>query len=336
MERIEDTEELIRDIDAKDKKIMGELFRNARASYSEIAKNVRLSKESVNYRVNRLMENGIVTGFNTVIDVKRIGWELFFASVRLRNIDTKTEKEILSALSSHPNVAWVIKCIGSVDIKMKILAKNIAELTTIVKHMAAIYKLHFNDYEIQVITQERAVPFAFLYGSSSGKEIYSLHKQREMVEVTPVDLKLLQVLSNNARMPLTEIAQKIKISRDLLQYRLSRLEKTGVILKYRPDVWPKKLGYNWYLLSLSVGELQRQVQNQLESLFLTHPNVTYFYTTIGTSDIEVELRVKTSKKLSEILLEVRSILKDTLKRHEIQIILQEYKYTYFPQCLMQV
>ena len=34
-------------------------------------------------------------------------------------------------------------------------------------------------------------------------------------------------------------------------------------------------------------------------------------------------------------MEIRGILKEKLKRHELLLILHEYKYTYFPQCLIK-
>ena len=61
----------------KDRKILRELFDNARTPYSIIAKRVGLSKEVVNYRVKKLIERGILIRFNTVIDVNRLGWQVY-------------------------------------------------------------------------------------------------------------------------------------------------------------------------------------------------------------------------------------------------------------------
>ena len=113
MEQID--EEIIENLQAKDKKILGELFDNARTPISQIAKKVRLSKESASYRLKGLLESGLLTGFNTVIDIKKIGWGAFFAYIRLRNIDIEEEKKIIDHLKNHPNIAWLVKCIGNYD-----------------------------------------------------------------------------------------------------------------------------------------------------------------------------------------------------------------------------
>ncbi len=40
-------------------------------------------------------------------------------------------------------------------------------------------------------------------------------------------------------------------------------------------------------------------------------------------------------ELNEILMEIRSILGSDFKRNELSLILKEYKYTYFPNCLKE-
>ncbi|MBI2574912.1 hypothetical protein HYV82_03435, partial [Candidatus Woesearchaeota archaeon] len=49
---------------------------------------------------------------------------------------------------------------------------------------------------------------------------------------------------------------------------------------------------------------------------------------------QVELRVRTNEKLNEVLTQIRGILKGSLKRFELLAILDEPKYTYFPECMM--
>jgi len=112
------------------------------------------------------------------------------------------------------------------------------------------------------------------------------------------------------------------------------MEKLGVILYYRPDTWPKVFDYNWYFLTLNVTKLSHIVKGQLKTLMDTNLNVTYYYKSIGASDWQIELRVKSRPELHKILLEFRSLLKSELKHFELLIILEELKYTYFPDCML--
>lgn len=320
-------------LDAKDKKILAELFDDARIHASSIAKKVRLSKEVVNYRIKRLISSRLLVGFNTVIDVKKIGWEMFFIYIRFRNIDVEKEKEILEFLKAHHSVAQLFKCIGNYDTIMKVFVRQYEEIDDIMKNIESKYKENIEAYFIDYIIEESAVPFSFMYPTKTQKLYYMKGDQKQRVELQKLDLKILKAISKNARISLTELSLQLKTSRDNIKYHLKKLESKKIILKYRPDILTKTIDYNWHFLILKVGKLSIEIKNKLEAYLLTQENITYFYKTIGASDLQVELRIKTTGELNVILMEIRSILKTVLKRHEMLIILDELKYTYFPECL---
>src|SRR3989338_6323874 len=101
IDKVENLQISKKDLDVKDKRILKELFGDGRAPLSAIAKKVGLSTEVVNYRVNGLIKKGILIGFNTVIDVNRIGWQIYFVYIRLRNVDSGKENEIINFLTNH-------------------------------------------------------------------------------------------------------------------------------------------------------------------------------------------------------------------------------------------
>ncbi len=53
-----------------------------------------------------------------------------------------------------------------------------------------------------------------------------------------------------------------------------------------------------------------------------------------SSDVQIELRAKTTEKLNEVLMELRGILKAVLRRVDVLTILHEHKYTYVPECML--
>lgn len=60
-------------LDDKDRGILASLERNARVSYSEIAKQVGLSQSSVHDRVRKLEEAGVIGGYRAAIDLDKVG-----------------------------------------------------------------------------------------------------------------------------------------------------------------------------------------------------------------------------------------------------------------------
>ena len=320
-------------LDIADRKIIRELFENARRTYSEIGRKVRLSKEVVNYRIRRLENEGLIVGYNTIVDVKKIGWEMFLMYLQLRKIDAEKEKKIIDYASAHPHVAWVIHTLGNYDIVLKIFARSQEEANDIVKGMEKEIGDSIDQYYLDYLMEEHAVPFSFLY-ESEVKDLHLIKKSNEKTRaISATQSRLLEVIAKNARMPFSEIGSLLHLSRDVVKYNIREMERARIILSYRPDTLPVKLDYNWYLIKLKLGFLSRHAGIRLESYLYNQKNVTYFYRTSGNSDLAIELRARTTEEVGNTLMDLRSILSDSLKRHELLLILLEPKFTYFPECM---
>ena len=57
------------------------------------------------------------------------------------------------------------------------------------------------------------------------------------------DEKILEILIENSRLPISQIAKRTRISRDIAQYRISRLKSEGIIRDFTTDINQEKLGY---------------------------------------------------------------------------------------------
>ena len=78
-------------LDLIDKKILNQLDLNSRQSDSEIGKKIRQSKQVVNYRIKKLLENGIITAFYPHINIANLGYSMHKFYLQLRNI-SKTKR----------------------------------------------------------------------------------------------------------------------------------------------------------------------------------------------------------------------------------------------------
>ncbi len=58
------------------------------------------------------------------------------------------------------------------------------------------------------------------------------------------DKNIIDILSNDSRMPYTVIAKKIGVSESTIRNRIKVLEEEGIIQKYSIVVNPAKVGYN--------------------------------------------------------------------------------------------
>ncbi|VVB61153.1 putative HTH-type transcriptional regulator [uncultured archaeon] len=324
-------------LSTKDRRILRELFDDGRMPFSVVAKKVGLSKEVVNYRVKKMFDEGVLIGFNTVIDVNLIGWQIYFVNIRLRNIDDVVEEEIINLLTNHPNIAQVLKCLGNYDLVLKLFVRDYVQANKLMKEIELKFKTHIDEYAFDFVEQEFPIPVPFLYEPFKIKERQSISKKdAKTVSVSTTELQILKALSNNARLPVSEIAKRLNISREIARHHLKKLEKSKVILKYRPSArsGSKSVGYSWYFVMLKLNELNESLNRELRHYILNSPNMTYYYKCIGRHDVLFEIRLKTSDEFNHVLMDIRVILKNCFKSYELSIILKEYKYTYFPDCLL--
>ena len=94
-------------LDVKDRKILYELDKNSRQSYSSLAKKVGLSQEAVRYRVNSLVGNKAISKFFTVVNVSMLGLTFYKILLKFHNINEKKKEDIINYLIKQDFVAWI-------------------------------------------------------------------------------------------------------------------------------------------------------------------------------------------------------------------------------------
>lgn len=72
-------------MDSIDRRIIGQLQRDARLTYAEIGAAVGLAASSVHERVRKLERGGVIRGYRAEVQLDRVGWPITaFVSLALR------------------------------------------------------------------------------------------------------------------------------------------------------------------------------------------------------------------------------------------------------------
>ena len=127
-------------IDEVDLKILSMLQEDARVSYEELGSNVDLAESSVRYRVKGLEEQGVIQSYMTVLDMRRLGFDLFvFAEL---DVEAGKESSVAQKLQKLESVVGLFSVSGHPDMVAIILARNNGELAEIVERIRAIKEVH--------------------------------------------------------------------------------------------------------------------------------------------------------------------------------------------------
>jgi len=76
------------------------------------------------------------------------------------------------------------------------------------------------------------------------------------------DKQLIYELDFNARMPLTQLAKKIGVSKQVAKYRLENLQKKKIIQGFYTDINSSKLGYEIYLIYFKFQNFNPKVEKE--------------------------------------------------------------------------
>lgn len=110
-------------LDEFDIKIIKELEKDGRMAFSSIAATLKISNTMVHQRVNRLVENGIISGIKPLVNEKKIGYDwASFTGITL-NKDSDSDR-IIEELKAIPEITECYYVTGSFTLYIKIIAKN--------------------------------------------------------------------------------------------------------------------------------------------------------------------------------------------------------------------
>ena len=110
-------------LDEFDINIIKELEKDGRMAFSAIATNLKISNTMVHQRINRLTEQGILTGIKPVINEKKVGYDWgSFTGLTLNKDQDSTR--IIEELKKIPEITECYYITGSYTLYIKIIAKD--------------------------------------------------------------------------------------------------------------------------------------------------------------------------------------------------------------------
>lgn len=115
-----------------------------------------------------------------------------------------------------------------------------------------------------------------------------------------LDLKILEMLSNNARKPFLEIARETNISGAAIHQRIQKLTAAGVITGFKTEIDPSAVGFQtcaYIGFILNDPTKFDEVVQRLREI----PEVVDCHFTTGSYDIFAKIYAKNNAHLLEVL-----------------------------------
>ena len=297
-------------IDLYDKKILYELDKNSAISISELSKILRKSKQFVSYRIKQLEKASIITGYNAIIDMSKLGFFTFRCYFKFQQMTTEDGEKFVDYIKKNFEQVWTITSIhGKWDYAIFLGVKSISEFHAIWDNIMQTYKRNIKTYNISVYAPIYNFNRKFFMENPS-ESIERVYGAGEKEEIDKLDWDILRIYSSNVRQSSLEIARKFKVSSDTVRAHIKRLERRKIIAGYKIGLNLEPLGYTSYRVDLQLISTERN--KELHEFCKWHKNIYQINKTIGEADFEIEVIVKDLNHLLNLLDEIKERFKNVI------------------------
>src|SRR3989338_5857035 len=287
------SEEIVK-IDKLDRRILFLLQKDARISFSQIGKNLHLSKQAIKNRVERL---------------ERL--------------------EIINDILKLPKLLWLAELHGIWDIAAIFLTNKLTEAEENIDYIKRKYSTEIKKHAFSISTTHSRYTYGFLTGSKDGYGI-SMGRELRGVELNPTERKVLSILAQHGRIPVTSLAAKLKKPSSTVRNIIARLKQKKVLLGFSTLIDLKKIGFIHHKVYFEFRNAKNQDIKKLITYFKLHPNIVFMNKSLGPADLECEIVTKTLSEFKKILSDIKHEHINFIEDAQSYIVIEEYQTNYYP------
>lgn len=313
-------------LNIKDRKIIYELDKNSRQTLNEIARKVKLSKDIINYRIRKLEKEGYILGYQTLIDFTKIGYTAIRFYISLINTSPKKENEIISYLTKNPKIFLVSETEGYTNISIGILVKEIYEIKEFQKEFEQKFKPNIKEIKVGIYMDLYHFNRDYLVGKTTSTDKILAVNSNKKIKTDKKDIEILKLLSKNSRIPIIEIASKLKMNANTIAARIKSLEKNKIILGYKIIFGFNKINYNYIKVDLTLNDTSKE--KEILQFCENHNNIIYMLWAVGGADAELFFEIESIEKFLEVMKEMRVKFKEIIE-WKYSIFTKYHKFNYF-------
>ncbi len=221
-------------MDGTDIQLCRLLFMNSRQPYRAMSKALGISNQAVHRRVELLEEKGVIRRYTVTLS------DDFTHAVKARigGPSTLTSfEELVEALKKDERTMRLVYC-----------------STDMVSVTALLGRLEDLDDYLGFLKREvgMSAPKVAFTGPGQFGDEGARRRMKRRLELTPLDYRIIDTLSEDSRKPVAELADQVGVSAKTIKRRLDRMVQESVLefsIEYDPAASPSAFVYFWVQLA---------------------------------------------------------------------------------------
>ena len=324
-------------LNAKDKEIINILTYNSRTPLSQIAKYLKTSTEVISYHYNNLRKRGIITDTFTVIDPKLLGIHRYCVYLQFHALSQEKMKSIIQEFLQNSHINWLIETGGKWEMIVMFETIHEEKYDSILESILSPNRQYLNDY--MVVTVKDFIHKSPRYIKNLKKEesyagkirlpyTKEFSNKREEYEPDEKDILLLKELHENARIPLTELGEKLSLSKDAVDYRIKKLITCGIIKKFIIRLNYHLLNFQYTTIMLKLASISPVQKKEFLHYIYQDERFYALMDQIGTWDLSLMMFFENPKDQRDFIMDLKEKFSEVIQSHESVIHFDQYYFTY--------
>jgi DNA-binding Lrp family transcriptional regulator len=313
----------ILNLDLLDKKLLYELDIDARQPLTQLSKKVRASPSVIEYRLKRMKKEGLIKKYITFLDAGKLGLMIWNVYLELQNASEDEEKQLIKHLCSLKKTWWVARCSGRWDIIYSLCVKDVKEFYNIVTSVHNKFGQHILNQSLAAHAEVEIISRGYFLDKAGTPKTW--YKTVERSNLDKTDIKILQTISDNARLSSTAIAEKTGLTQRIVSYRIRELIKKGVIHRFRLQMDVKRMGMSFYKAIIYLKDYNDEKNMALKEYCIRQGNIFHYEQKMGQWMLELELDSQDYETADAQIREMKEKFPDFIRRYELLLIREEPK-----------
>lgn len=288
-------------MDKIDQKLLAELDINLKIPLSILARKIRISQQHADYRIKRLIKEGFITKFGTIINLKSLGLEHYRIFFNFNYNSKYSNKEILEFLKNQKGVYWAARTGGKFDLHIVLFVRDFEEFDNFIDYFNQTFPNLINDYKACYVLEHEILKHKFF---SKNYQIIKYGYNEKLEKIDELDKKILNEIKDNCRLSALEISKDKQTSYKTIINRIKNLEKRKIILGYR--IFIKSKEKNPYLILISFRNYNKLEEKKLLSYLESNNLTTQFLRMFGQWQLYIHARAENPEKIQEMIIEIKN------------------------------
>jgi len=323
-------------LDKKDRLLLYCLLYNSRESLKSIGKKIGISKESVHYRIKRLIKNDIIKNFTIFVNPRNFGYELMMSHFKFINISPDIKKQMIEYFVNNECTFYVSLIEGNYDFQVDFLLGDPFKFEACVDKIREKYNNYLSFQSTKFYMRGEFYNYAFLLDE---KHYERKHLKWEwgsgLLDLDDFDFKILKELSNNSRIPTKNIANKLNSTVNTVNSRIKKFEefflgnvgKEGGYTIYTINVDWAKIGYRWFHLQINMRDYSRK--NEIMCYIRKNPNLIRSFKFINIDvDLHFTFLLHNMEQLRNIIEDITTRFPDLINDYHFYSTFKIFKHLF--------